>query len=81
MNMMLPFDPPVAISREFAMPNAETFNILPISRLLDRYLAGFNVVVDPFARNSKRGTFTNDLNPATAATHHMLTVERKRGTK
>lgn len=61
-----------AWEREFAMPSADTFSIPPISRLLDRWLAGRAVIVDPFARNSFRGTFRNDLNPDTKATHHEL---------
>ena len=60
-------------SREFAMPNSETFSLPPVSRLLDRYLTG--VVVDPFARNSQRGTVTNDLNPETTAQFHMTAEE------
>ena len=55
------------------MPSSETFSIRPISDLLDRYCDG--VVVDPFARNSMRGTITNDLNPETDATHHMDALE------
>lgn len=61
--------------REFSMPNHETFSILPVSRLLDRWLAEAQVVVDPFARNSCRATITNDLNPDTRATYHMLAEE------
>lgn len=60
-------------SREFAMPNSETFSLPPVSRLLDRHCAG--VVVDPFAKNSKRGTITNDLNPSTEAQYHELAEE------
>ena len=63
---------PLVVAREFSMGNAETFSLPPVARLLDRYLAGATTVVDPFARNSKRGTITNDLNPATSAQYHML---------
>ncbi len=59
-------------SRAFSMGNAETFSLPPVSRLLDRWLIGACVVVDPFARNSHRGTVTNDLNPTTDADYHML---------
>lgn len=59
-------------SREFSMPSRETFLLPPVSRLLDRWLNGREVVVDPFARNSKRGTITNDLNPNTEAKFHLL---------
>jgi hypothetical protein len=65
----------VEFSREFAMPNAETFSIGPIARLLDKWLPmalESAVIVDPFARNSGRGTVTNDLNPNTQAQFHLL---------
>jgi hypothetical protein len=51
-------------SRIWAMPNAATFQIAPISALLDRYLSDGMVVIDPFAGESLRGTLRNDLNPA-----------------
>jgi hypothetical protein len=60
----------VKFAREFAMGNGETFSLPPVSRLLDRWLQDAKVVVDPFARNSTRGTLTNDLNPDTSAQHH-----------
>lgn len=53
------------------MPSADTFSIEPIRGLLDRALVGNTIVVDPFARNSTRGTITNDLNPDTRADYHM----------
>jgi hypothetical protein len=54
------------------MPNAETFSLPPVAALLDRYLVHGMVVIDPFARNSKWGTITNDLNPSTSSQYHML---------
>src|ERR1022692_1816266 len=62
-------------SREFAMPNPETFSLAPVSRLLDRWLAHVDCIVDPFARNSKRATLRNDLNPNTEADYHMTAEE------
>ena len=62
-------------SREFAMPNPETFSLAPVSRLLDRWLADVDCIVDPFARNSKRATLRNDLNPNTEADYHMTAEE------
>src|ERR1700677_1443351 len=59
-------------SREFAMGNPETFSLAPVAKLLDRWLGEEMVIVDPFARNSDRGTITNDLNPTTCAEYHML---------
>jgi hypothetical protein len=62
-------------SREWAMPNSETFSILPIRALLKRYIEPGMVVIDPFARNSKIGTITNDLNPETSAQNHLDATE------
>lgn len=59
------------MSRVFAMPNGDTFSIRPIRAFLKHWLAGARVVVDPFARNAKLGTVTNDLSPETTADHHM----------
>lgn len=59
------------MNREWAMPSGDTFSIKPISELLDRYLAGATVVIDPFARTSKRGTITNDLNPEMPTNYHL----------
>lgn len=51
------------------MPNADTFRIPPIAEFVSRYARG--VIVDPFARNSRIGTITNDLNPETTAQCHL----------
>jgi len=45
------------------MPNRQTFNILPIKRLIEKYVDGQQVIVDPFANSCRYGTITNDLNP------------------
>lgn len=55
--------------RVWAMPSAQTFSIEPIRHLVNSHLAG--VSVDPFARDTSLATHTNDLNPNTAAEHHM----------
>ena len=60
-----------AMSRDWSMPSADTFTIPAIAKLLDRWLDGRKVIVDPFARNSRRGNITNDLNPKTAAQDHL----------
>jgi hypothetical protein len=59
------------IRREWAMPNKNTFDIPPISALLDKWVNGARLVVDPFARDSKRALLSNDLNPNTSAKFHM----------
>ena len=58
-------------NREFAMPNGDTFSIPPIKKFVSRYCDGQSVIVDPFARNSKFATHTNDLNPETTAQLHL----------
>lgn len=50
-------------NRVFAMPSPYTFGIKPIHELLTRRLADSQTIIDPFARDSKFGTLTNDLNP------------------
>lgn len=55
------------------MPTADTTNCKPIGDLVRKYLHG--VSVDPFARNARLATHTNDLNPDTDAEHHMEAVE------
>lgn len=59
------------ISREWAMPNTNTFEIKPIKDLLERYLTPFDEVVDPFANNSEWGTITNDLDLQYHTDYHM----------
>lgn len=61
----------IAFSRHFAMPSAETFGIRPIGDWVRLYLARSQVSVDPFARNRRWATHTNDINPNTKAEHHM----------
>lgn len=58
-------------SRVWAMPNADTFSVPPIGEFVKRHLEQSKVSVDPFARNKRWATHTNDLNPATQAEHHM----------
>lgn len=53
------------------MPNADTFSVPPIGEFVQRYLRTSKVSVDPFARDKRWATHTNDLNPDTAAEHHM----------
>ncbi len=59
------------ITRSWAMPNKNTFEIAPIKDLLERYITPFGEVVDPFANNCKWGTITNDLDPQYKTDYHM----------
>ena len=75
--MTLGFETQVAprygISRVWAMPNGETFDVPPIADFLRRWHRPPSV--DPFARNSEWATYRNDLSPATSATYHMDAVD------
>lgn len=53
------------------MPNADTFSIPQIAGFVQKYLLKSKVSIDPFARNKRWATHTNDLNPETAAQHHL----------
>lgn len=65
----------IPMRRVWAMPNACTFDIPPIRALVKSYLQNSTVSVDPFARNKRWATYTNDLNPDTAAEWHMEAKE------
>src|SRR4051812_9365570 len=62
-------------SREWAMPSHNTFDCEPIGHFVKRYLLASKVSVDPFSRNKRIATYTNDINPQTAADYHMDAVE------
>jgi hypothetical protein len=57
--------------RTWAMPNKDTFSVPPIGEFVQSYLAVSKVSIDPFARNKRWATYTNDLDPQTEAEHHM----------
>lgn len=61
----------IPMRRVWAMPNANTFDVGPIGGLIRWRLAQSVVSIDPFARNKRWATYTNDLNPNTAAEWHM----------
>jgi hypothetical protein len=59
------------MNRAWAMPTPDTFDCPPIAGFVQKYLLKSKVSVDPFARNKRWATYTNDLNPQTAADSHM----------
>lgn len=61
----------IPMRRVWAMPDSETFNVGPIGGLVRWHLSRSKVSIDPFARNKRWATYTNDLNPETAAEYHM----------
>jgi len=58
-------------SRSWSMPSRDTFAIRPIGDFVRRYVAKSRVSVDPFARNNRLATWTNDIDPTTTADFHM----------
>lgn len=64
-------DSACAMSRVWAMPSHSTFDVPPIRALVKKYLSQSKVSVDPFARNKRWATYTNDLNAEMAAEFHM----------
>lgn len=62
---------PTIFSQKWAMPSADTFSIQPIGNFVNRYLEKSTVSIDPFSRNKRWATHTNDINPETAAEHHL----------
>jgi hypothetical protein len=61
----------MTVRRVWAMPSRDTFDCKPIGAFVQKYLAESKVSIDPFARNKRWATFTNDLNPDTAAEYHL----------
>lgn len=52
------------IERKWAMPNKNTFDILPIRQLLAEEVdLSAGIWIDPFANKNKIATITNDINP------------------
>ena len=66
---------PIQLSRQWAMPSADTFDVPPIGDFVKKYLRQSKVSIDPFARNKRWATYTNDLNPETAAEYHLDALE------
>lgn len=63
------------ITREWCMPNKNTFSIKPIRELINRHIKQKKIVIDPFANNSKIATITNDLNPEYDTNYHLDALE------
>jgi hypothetical protein len=66
------------INREWAMPNASTFNVPCIFQLINETIkkyGEYSNIIDPFVRNSpfkkNYGIITNDLDLSIEADHHM----------
>jgi len=63
------------IERVWAMPSKNTFDIIPIRKFVRHYLSKSKISIDPFARDKKWATYTNDLNPNTKAEYHLFALD------
>ena len=57
------------LSRVWAMPNKNTFDIKPIRNIIDKYNHGLSI--DPFANTNKIATITNDLDMKYDTKYHL----------
>lgn len=61
----------IIFNRIWAMPNKLTFTIKPINKLIKKYIKNNQIIIDPFANESKFGTIRNDLNPEFNTDYHL----------
>lgn len=61
----------IKISRIWAMPSKNTFEIKPIHELIKKYIISKNIIIDPFANNSKIANITNDLDKEYDTNYHL----------
>lgn len=59
------------IERIWAMPNKNTFDILPIKQLLSEEVDNSVLWIDPFANINRIARITNDLNPEFDTDYHL----------
>jgi len=59
------------MNRIWAMSNKNTFSIIPIKNLLNKYVSKDKLWIDGFANDSKIATITNDLNPEYNTDYHL----------
>lgn len=61
------------LSRQWCMPNKNTFDIEPIRQLIDRHIFGFSV--DPFANNNELADVTNDIDPQYQTDYNLDAID------
>jgi hypothetical protein len=59
------------ITRQWAMPNKNTFDILPIKNLINKYFSSDVISVDPFANTNKLAKYTNDICTEYDTNYHL----------
>lgn len=65
----------INFTRVWAMPNAWTFSIHPISVLLEKYVGNGQNWIDPFSGKFSPAEFTNDHNPERNAKYCMEAID------
>ena len=63
------------ITKEWAMPNRNTFSIKPIAEFVQRYNGQDIKSIDPFANTNRIATITNDLDPEMKTDYCMDALE------
>ena len=62
------------ITREWSMPNRNTFDIKPIREFIKKHIIN-GIVIDPFANKNKIATITNDLDKQFNTDYHLDALE------
>ena len=65
----------IKIDRVWAMPNKNTFQILPIKKLIEEQINLKDLWIDPFANENEYATITNDLNKEFNTDYHLDALE------
>jgi hypothetical protein len=65
----------IKFTRVWAMPNAWTFEIYPIAKLLEKYIGDGKNWIDPFAGKYSPAEITNDHNPERQAKFCMEAID------
>ena len=61
----------IKLSRQWCMPNKNTFLIKPINNIIKDYLENKTVSIDPFANNNKLAKITNDIDEQYDTNYHL----------
>ena len=67
-------DDRMIISREWAMPNKNTFEIKPIRKFIDEEMCE-GLWIDPYANRNRIANITNDLNEEYDTDYHLDALE------
>lgn len=65
----------IRFERIWAMPNKNTFEILPIKNLINQEVDLSKCWIDPFANKNKIATITNDLNQRYDTDYHLYALD------